>query len=194
MDIKRALGILLLIVIPLAAFIIGASLMQKYSGRGDLPECRAADCKPLNRRHTGYDKAQAQAYWTALDKPGRRAERLFLWQDLAFPLIYGGALLCALMEARRRLHLGLPREWLTGPVIVGMIADWAENSVQICQLGLFEAARPELMSDTLIALAGFATIIKLWALYLAYAILVALVLWLLFRHDDPHGTERLAKT
>jgi hypothetical protein len=156
----------LLLLLPAVAFLGGAWLLLKLSGRGEPPQ------KPLNRRF-GYDISAARDYWGALGESGRRAERRFLELDLAFPLVYGGALAASLLMARSSLKNPLPLALILAPVAVTLLADWTENVIQLNQLRRYGQ---DTLQESWIRVASTATILKLSFLTLSWLVLAYLIL------------------
>src|SRR5688572_20140289 len=138
----RKLGqILISIWLPIVVFVIGAGIMTILSGHGyvtqQLREADSKDQKELNRRFLGYDTNAVAQHWGALDERALHSERRFLQLDLVFPLFYGAALAIALWQAWTAVGKTLSPVWLVVPVAVTMIADWAENLIQLSQLQLY---------------------------------------------------------
>ena len=128
---------------------------------------------PLNERLIPYDAEETARVWNVIDGTpgGREAERAFLRLDLIFPIFYGGALtLSVLMLARVLGANGLP--WLT-PVVIGVVADWTENTIHLRQFGAFDGAAASLDAG-LIQLAGYATAVKLVFVVLSLLLILAL--------------------
>jgi hypothetical protein len=164
---------ILALVLPALVFVGGASLMGRASGRDDaLRASNPPNPKPLNMRLNGYTRDDVQTFWKALGPGGRIIEEKFLRWDLFFPVAYGGALAASTlwllaMVGKRRLVL-----WALLPVTVTVLADWVENVMQLQQLGRYDSG-VELQVEA-IRLASAATIVKLLAGGVAFAVVLAL--------------------
>ncbi len=150
---------LLLALLPIAALWVGDNLMQRASGRHQV---EASPVKPLGMRLSGYDAAEAADYWRALQaRGGLTAERKYLSLDLAFPLFYGGALFAlwiyGLAHCRCRMSIAIPLVL----VLMVVVADWAENFIQLQQSGQMLSYPSQALDGFLIALASRATQVKL---------------------------------
>jgi hypothetical protein len=166
----------LLVVVPILVFLAGAEVMNRVSGRADLPEPDPPLGKPLNMRFEGYDAADATAYWKGLGPKGTEAELSFLELDLLFPFLYGAAFLGALLIAWDALGRRFEPAYLVAPMAVMLVADWVENLVHIRELRMYVAsgAAPD---ATLIAVASIATMVKLFVGVGIFVLLVALAVW-----------------
>jgi hypothetical protein len=158
---------LVAVALPAVVFLGGARLMGRLSGAERMARYREVGEAPLNVRWRGYDAEDAARVWRLLDAPapagGRYLdmERRFLRLDLAFPLCYGAALLAGMWLAWRADGRGPMLPWLALPVVVNVLADWTENSLQLQQLARFEAGR--LLDPGAVRVASAATIVKLVA-------------------------------
>jgi hypothetical protein len=95
---------ILLIALPVAVFVSGAWIMGQLVGREYVTHrlgenANAADRKPLNQRVAGYNSAELERHWGALDHNALVIEQRFLEFDLVFPFLYGAALAGALLLA-----------------------------------------------------------------------------------------------
>jgi hypothetical protein len=166
---------LLAVILPLAVFGGVGSLMAQRSGRKKaLQDSHPPNPKPLNTR-LSYAVDDVDDFWRALGADGLIAERRFLEFDLIFPALYGGALTASL------LWLALEgRSWLAivglALVVVGVVADWAENLIQLEQLRLYSRlGRPGLQPQA-VRSASAATAVKLIALGSGFFALVVAAL------------------
>ncbi|HEX3129928.1 MAG TPA: hypothetical protein VH394_21525 [Thermoanaerobaculia bacterium] len=158
----------LLLLLPAVAFLAGAWLLLKLSGRGEPPQ------KPLNRRF-GYSLSETVSYWEALGSRGRSAERRILELDLAFPLLYGGALAASLLLARSSLKNPLPVALILAPVAITLLADWTENAIHLNQLGRYVADGQSALQESWIRVASTATALKLSFLTVSWLMLAYLI-------------------
>jgi hypothetical protein len=158
---------IMLLALPSLIIIGSGYLMGRLSGREQItkrlnehaPDC--ADREMLGMRWTGYDSKEVSRHWGALDTETQQDERRALELDLAFPLLYGGAIAAATLLAWAAL--GRPfSSWLVAPIAITMIADWIENLVQLNQLRLFAVSGA--LHPGWIHVASAATVTKLWFL------------------------------
>ena len=167
-----------MIALPTVVFLGGARLMTYLSGRAivtsqleSLPV--KADRTPLNSRFRGYDLKAVARHWSALNPDALAAETRFLEMDLVFPLLYGGALLVALLLGWAALGRSFNPALLVLAVAVTVLADWTEN---LTLLGQLEAVPRTLVSTPIadrvapvaaalsagrVTLASTATLVKL---------------------------------
>jgi hypothetical protein len=138
------------------------------------------DQKPLNQR-LGYDTKAVERYWGALDPPARRAEQRFLELDLVFPVFYGTALAVSLLTASAMLGGRVHATWLIAPVGVTVVADWAENLVQLDQLRNYIEAGEKGLAPGWINVASTATAVKLLFFSISSLALLALLVTLILR-------------
>ena len=89
-----------------------------------------------------------------------------------FPFAYGGALAAGLLIAWAGLGRGFSPVWVIGLLVLGMLADWTENLVQLHQLARFEQNRD--LQPLWIAIASVATRVKLASLAIGFLALLAL--------------------
>lgn len=157
--------------LPVALFLVGGSLLMHLTGRDQFPQTSAPESVPLHFRLGGYDGAEVQAYWGWLGPEGQLAERRFLELDLVFPLLYGGAILIALLRFWDWLGRPFAPLWLLAPVAMTLVADWTENLLQWQQLRLLLS---EPVQAKWIALASLATTIKMISFALSCLLLLAL--------------------
>ena len=70
---------ILLLALPIAVFTIGAWTMERLVGRQQVKEqldkAAAEHRKPLNMRVAGYDVAEVERHWGALDDAALGVER-----------------------------------------------------------------------------------------------------------------------
>ena len=167
---------------PTVVFLLFGSVQANKSGRQEaLARNVPANMKPLNMRWGGYRPEDVDAFRTVLGLDGRIAERRFLEYDLTFPTFYGGALIASLLwTSTALLGGGLP--WLViSPVIVGMLADWTENLVQLEQLHRYVPGQASSLDANAIHVASLATVVKLVSLSIASITLLVIVGALLTR-------------
>lgn len=200
--IPKALAIALF---PLVVFIAVGMLMNQLSHRAyakkALNDAACARCitsaSPLNMR-LGYPDSTFRAHWRALGTPHFSepkststecliegaaitrtaawiAEEQFLQFDLGFPLVYGGALLAALLLAWNALGRPFRRAWVIAPVLTLMVADWIENSIHLWQISRWEAAGEAAMSSAWIEISSAATVLKIAFIVVCGLGLVALL-------------------
>lgn len=165
---------IVMLALPVAAFVGGAWIMNEMSGRQDVPK------PPLNRRFH-YGKEDAEKYWNAF-KNEIGTEQTFLEMDLVFPFLYGGALAASLLMAWAWLGRAYNPFWILLPLFLTLLADWTENLVQLGQLKRHLAGIG--LQDGWIQVASTATALKLsffYASWLALFFLVGLLLWRAFR-------------
>jgi hypothetical protein len=172
-----------LLLLPFAVFASGAYLIAKLSDRQyvtDQLEKLKDDKQPLGLRIYGYNAGEVARHWGALDDKALGFERRSLEIDLLFPFFYGaafaGALLCAWVA------LGRPFQpaWLLAPVLIGVVADWIENLVQLSQLRLFSASQEAGLQPGWIQIASVATSVKLALFFLSYFLVIGMVGWMIF--------------
>ena len=172
---------LAVLALPVAVFFVGGYLLMHLTARAQFPQTSAPESVPLHFRLGGYDAAEAQAYWSWLGPEGRLAERRFLALDLVFPLLYGGAILAALVRFWGWLGRPFAPRWLVTPVAITLVADWTENLAQWHQLR--QVLQSEPVQAQWIALASLATTVKMIFFALSCLLLVVLAI----RHrSQPH--------
>ena len=153
--------------LPAVAFCVGAWLLNKLSGREQVPK------KPINRRFH-YGKSEVVEYWQAFKDLG--TEKRFLELDLIFPLLYVGALAVSMAMAwRMREDDVFHPAWVVIPLVVTLIADWTENLVHLYQLRRFRAGGPAALEVGWIRIASAATALKLSFLGSCWLILATLM-------------------
>lgn len=175
--------VIVILALPTVAFLGGAWLMFKISDRESVTRSLAAraepaDRKPLYRRLT-YDVDAVKRHWVALDDGAKYSERRFLQLDLVFPLLYGAALAFSLIMAWDALGRRFNPAWVLAPVLITVLADWAENILQLRQFGYFLTGGGTSLQAGWIRAASVATLLKLLssgATYLALALLVGCML------------------
>jgi hypothetical protein len=172
---------LVMLAIPVLAFLGGGWIVTKRSGREIvLEQIRKTNQKPLNQRLT-YDKEAFRTYWSALDGAARQAEQRFLELDLVFPFLYGGALAASLLLAWAALGRPFNPAWLLAPVAITLLADWTENLVQFDQVHRYLAGGETALQADWVRIASIATTLKLLFFGGTSLFLVALVGRLLVR-------------
>jgi hypothetical protein len=140
-------------------------------------EIEKRDALFLNLRIRGYSTRAAARHWQLLRTDGglARAERRFLQLDLLFPLVYGAAFAGGLWLLRGALERRADTGWLIAPVVIGVLADWVENFIQLRELDRF--LRGERLQTGWIRIASVATIVKLISLSGAVLLIVLGVIW-----------------
>lgn len=164
---SRAIGLAVaMAAVPLVALKGGGAAMNALTGRR-IP----ASLHALNERFFGYDVADVNACWSALDPvSGTRAERAFLRLDLVFPILYGAVLVATLLWASRAAGNWPIPVWVPLVLVaVGTLADWTENLTQLRLLDAFVQQLP--LDPGLTRWASLATITKLWTESLAIGVI-----------------------
>jgi hypothetical protein len=159
------------LALPVVVFHGGAWLMNRLSGRKQVPE------RPINRRFR-YGKREVVEYWRAFQDLG--TEKRFLQLDLVFPLLYVGALAISMAMAwtareEHPFHLA----WIVIPLAVTLLSDWTENLVQLDQLKKFRDGGPPALDAGRIRLASTATALKLSFFIGCWLILLSLIVLML---------------
>ncbi|HDR46440.1 MAG TPA: hypothetical protein ENN94_01925 [Geoalkalibacter subterraneus] len=160
------------IILPTAVFFIGGYLMLNLTGRDAFPQTSAPESVPLHFRMGSYNVEQVQAYWNWLGPEGRGAELRFLHADLVFPVMYGGAILVALLIVSNELGRPLKPQWLVLPVGITVAADWGENLLHWQQLSRFLKDEP--VQAAWLQLSSLATTTK--TIFFALSVLLLLVM------------------
>lgn len=161
------------------AFFAGAFIMSWAAGHGPVSaHLKTAGLKPLNQRFGGYDADKAKEVWGKIQEveEGLETERTFLKLDLAFPLYYGAVLMIALLVVWEHSRTTWSLALLAVPILITMLADWLENSIQLKQIAVFADPSADVSSDQ-INLASRATQVKLGAFGLS-TLLVFITQWL----------------
>jgi hypothetical protein len=177
------LRILIVVLFPFVVFFVVAAAQATASGRTQaLAESHPPNPRPLNMR-LSYSVADVDVFWDALGSHGRAAERLFLLYDLTFPFFYVGTLAFSLLWLSRRA--GWTPLIVLAPV-VGGIADWAENLIQLNQLRAY-SAKPGVaaLDPTAVRLSSVATDVKLLGVAIGFALVVVLGVVLIVRRVEP---------
>jgi hypothetical protein len=173
----------LALVFPFIVFAGGGRLMLVAAGaNADRAVTRLG--KPLNQRWAGYTRDEVLGLWGAIDDHDLRVERRLLQIDLLFPFLYGTALILALLALRTMLGGRVNPALLLGPVIVGLLADWTENLVQLQQLNGYApgaAREPAAIGAGAIAIASAATSLKLVSLAAGAGLVLLLFVLVLLR-------------
>jgi hypothetical protein len=140
--------------------------------------------RPLYR--CPYDRAYAETYWRTLAAAPPvdgyapfESERRLLKIDLAFPLIYGGALAAGLCFSLRGLGYPAAATAAMLAVLLTVIADWTENLSQLNALSRFTAAGHAPAS--VLALANAATCSKTALVFVLVPVNLGAGLWLCVR-------------
>jgi hypothetical protein len=160
---KPVAELIVILALPTIAFVGGGWLMLEISGRGRatqlLAKAEPADRTPLYRRLT-YDIDAVKRHWGALDSGALHSERRFLQLDLVFPFLYGAALTFSMMMAWEALGRRFNLAWVLTPVFIMMLADWAENLLQLRQLDYYLKGGDTLLQAGWIRVASIATLVK----------------------------------
>lgn len=177
---------LLVVVIPVAALVIGLVCLQRFDPNQDIQKrAKALSLTPLNQRW-GYTADEAHTYWQKLQSnPGKDllpVERLMLTADLAYPFLYGGGFAVALLIAWWALGCTFSPLWLLAPVFAMVAADWTENLVQLGQIGRLTASPDAALSTGWMRLASAATMAKLVFLGVCSILTVGAAVCLVWLH------------
>ncbi|HYN22425.1 MAG TPA: hypothetical protein VE078_15800 [Thermoanaerobaculia bacterium] len=170
---RPVVAAIVMLALPAVVFSGGAWIMDKMSGRTDVPQ------PPINRRFH-YDTHDVQQYWKAFKDVG--TEKRFLELDLVFPFLYCGALAASLLMAWASLGRTFNPAWILAPLVITLLADWTENLTQLKQLQRFLDGLA--LQENWIRIASTATALKLsffYASWLLLFFLVGRVLWRAFR-------------
>jgi hypothetical protein len=152
---------LVALLFPTIVFLVFAARQSAHSGRDvALTHVNPADAKPLNTR-LHYTVNDVDYFWRALGKDGRLAEQRFLKEDLTFPLIYGGALMLSLRWLLWATELSWSPWLVMLPILLGMIGDWIENTIQLDQLRHYIDAGRKGLDPAAILRSSLATDLKL---------------------------------
>ncbi|ACM21531.1 hypothetical protein Geob_3188 [Geotalea daltonii FRC-32] len=179
--------IVIIILLPVLTFYAGSWFMGKLSNRQYVEQRLQQqlrdpqDQKPLNQRYCGYDAAAVGRHWGTLDQTALQVEKCSLRLDLVFPLFYGAAFFASLLLAWAALGSPFHFSWLAAPVGIAVLADWAENSLQLMQLQHFIDEGASGLQQCYIRIASAATIIKLYAIWVVIVLLLVLVAWMIIR-------------
>jgi hypothetical protein len=167
---------LVMLGVPAATFMAGGLIMERWSRRAEVAPPGQA---PLYQRFR-YNAEDVRTYWKAFGGKLSR-ERLFLELDLVFPFLYGGGLAAGLLLAWASLGRPFHPAWVLAPVLVGVLADWTENLIQLGQMRIYVNNGPQALQDGWIRVASVATAVKLASLGGALVVLFFLVGWVLVR-------------
>lgn len=164
------------IVLPIAIFLGGATLMFDLSDRDlvvdQLNAAELSDRTPLYQR--GYSADEVARHWGALKSDGLKAEQLFLVMDLVFPLVFGAVFLACLLMLSSLLSWQLHPLWFAAPVVIMVVADWVENLIQLSQLSRYTKGGAVALQSGWVEVASTATVVKL--VFSAGSLLLAVVL------------------
>ncbi len=152
--------VLIMIALPIVVWIGGGAVMQQCSGRS------TAAGSGLGMK-LGYDTDEVAAFWKSIRDSSPQsasrpleAERDFLELDLIFPFFYGAALATSLLIGLVSLGRPFSPAWVLAPVALAVLADWAENLVQLRQLARYVVDEKSLQPNW-IQIASAATVVKL---------------------------------
>jgi len=162
---KTILLALAVLAVPVVVLRGGGWILGRWSGRESVAP--AGETPLYMRLH--YDRPAVEKYWVAFGK-NLGAERLFLELDLVFPFLYGGALAASFLIARAAMGWTFHPASLLAPVILGVVADWTENLVQLGQLRRY--CEGQALQEGWIRAASTATAAKLLFLGGSYLLLV----------------------
>lgn len=186
---------IILLLLPGAVFTGGATLIAKLSERKEITQQLGKleskeDQKFLGLRICGYNAKAVARHWGALDEKALGLYRRSLEIDLLFPFFYGaafaGALLCAWVAVGRPF----PPAWLLAPVLIGVIADWVENLIQLAQLRLVSPGHPPALDAGWIQIASLATSVKLVLLFGVSSLMVIVMVGWMVLNAWPRSTAR----
>ncbi len=181
-----------LLLLPFAVFAGGVYLIAKLSDRQyvtDRLEKLKDDKQPLGLRICGYNAGAVARHWGALDDKALGLERRSLEIDLLFPFFYGAAFAGVLLCAWAALGRPFQPAWLLAPVLIGVVADWIENLIQLSQLRIFTASHEAGLQPGWIQIASVATSLKLTLFFVSYFLVICMVGWMIFR-NWPRSTTR----
>ena len=171
-----------LLLLPLVAFLGGGFLMQKLSDPGRLRDKVQEEkhLKGLGLRLSGYNLEAIKEYWGALKREpgGLDAERRMLEIDLVFPFFYGAGFAVSLLLAWAALGRPFHPVWILAPLFIEVVADWIENLIQLRQVGLF-AGSDGVLQPGWIQIASVATSVKVALFCISYLLVVGLVGWMI---------------
>lgn len=159
--------VVLPVVVPLIALFGGLALMRLLDGGTIHVE------SPVYTRFFGYDGMELERQWQALDNE-IAFEELRLKVDLAFPFIYGSALIFGLGRLWQRR---VPRLSVLVPVlmvILVVIADLMENLLLLGQMQVFRDEEIRNVTALDVTFASRCTMAKLWLLCVCMVLLIAL--------------------
>ena len=179
---KKMLEALITGALPIIVFVGGGWLMLQISGRGHVAKPPATvdptALKPIGRRLT-YNLDDAKKYWKSLGSDGLHAEQRLLQLDLAFPLFMGAALAFSLVMAWDSLSRPFNLAWLLLPVLLAVLADWAENLAQLNQIKSYLTSGEEGLQERLIRIASTATMLK-WVFYFGSSLMLLVLIGMRF--------------
>jgi hypothetical protein len=140
-------------LLPLLILGAGFAIMGSRPAHGVVQQI----APPINTRP--YSAAEMASRWgTLAEQKALDSERYMLKVDLLFPLFYGAAFAASLWFIARGLRFqGIAT--LMVPVLLMVLADWVENTVQLMQLARFETSKD--VSTPWLALASIATCLKM---------------------------------
>jgi hypothetical protein len=168
--------------LPLAAMLIGLSIMNKLSRHSYVTTQwqkieASADRRELNMRCGGYNRADVHRHWAALDGQALMFQRHFLQLDLAFPILYGFALAIPLLWNWKIIGEPFAPIWLLLPLFITILADWAENLIHLSQLQRYMEQGAAGLHSGWIQVASMATTVKLVLFVSTCLRLVGLTIW-----------------
>lgn len=157
--------LLFMLIIPL----VGLWIMNLVSNHRFVTKqwqewAKPKDQKELNLRCRGYNLDAVVRHWKVLDERALQLQVLFLKVDLLYPVVYGVSF--AIAAACVWTKLGRPSwtGWFFIPIALIMLADWAENFLQLNELRRFMAHGIAGLQVETIRIASIATMIKLYML------------------------------
>lgn len=175
------------LLLPLSMLGLGVFLQGTIKGRSDLTITKLQHRLHSNKRseiHThstlldlrwrGYNPADVVDLLSRLESDGRELYKRVLRWDLVFALFYGAALVLALLKLRNLAESHFPPLICWLPILT-MLADWAENSLLLAEVDLFEQGST--LGDVAINVASFATQTKFYTLAIELGLLVYFTAW-----------------
>jgi len=98
---------------------------------------------------------------------------------------FAGVLLCAWAALDRPFQPA----WLLAPVLIGAVADWIENLIQLSQLRIFTASPKAGLQPGWIQIASVATSLKVALFFVSYFLVICMVGRMIFS-NWPRSTAR----
>ena len=133
----------------------------------------------------GYSFAEIQTAFTAIGAEGLRIWAIAHSPDFLFPLAYSFAMMFGIqLELNRaEMNSGLLRKTILLP-LVGGIGDYIENTLILSQIAVF----PNL-SELVIAIASFVTIVKWVFLILGFVVIFGLLILIIYKSITSRTSE-----
>ena len=163
------------VIFPIAVFLGGSWLMTKVT----VGDWKKNDRPNLGMSPTGYKVETIKSYWRRAPREDLQAEERFLRLDFIFAIVYSSAIALSLVALGTLAGLNFHPAWLLLPVVVTLFSDWAENALQLSQIGRTLAAGVDAVNDRAVRAASVATILKLWSALVSTGVLIWLALRLI---------------